>query len=663
MESDNKLSLKEMAKLLKEKPDTSWLDKIKPKEPIKKINPKELAERFNQMAENMKNYDMSWLNDPAPDVNLETELKRYFGYDSFRDGQREIVEALVNREDILASCPTAFGKSICYQLPALIHPGLSIVVSPLISLMKDQVDNLLKKGIKSGGFINSTQTEKERQHEMKRIANNETKILYISPEKLASRWFTSLLAEKEIGLLIIDEAHCISQWGHDFRPDYLNIFKAKLKLSPKATGLFTATATKEVKKDILHQIGLHEEDTKIIEHSVERNNLKNTVIQVDSESHKYDALTELVENISGKGIIYAGTRKKVEEVAHYLKSLEINSDYYHAGRPENERLNIQDSFFSDSGIQIIVATNAFGMGIDKEDIRFVIHWDMPGTLENYTQESGRAGRDGKDSICVLIYNTGDEKLHKWFAEERSPNNDTLVHTYKEIYNSKSVDGCRIININTLEDATELPMDKIKIILTNLNKYGLIHLHQNMPSILNIQVKTKEKDKTLTILARQDDHQLEELCEELNISAVKLYSYLTEQKEEGNINFSGKEDSLIIEIRNHTKNYAKSIELFTKHKTEYNEQCNKINNHIEYIQTEECRTKVIKKYFGETHTKNCGNCDNCNKHLQNIDSEMLFASTWLWAIDDNMKAKPQPVGGAYYEEPEENTYIDEDICPF
>ena len=224
MKSDNKLSLKEMAKLLKEKPDTSWLDKIKPKEPVKKINLKELSEHFTQIADNVKDYDMSWLNEDKPDVDLETELKRYFGYDSFRDGQREIVEALVNGENTLASCPTAFGKSICYQLPALIHSGLSIVVSPLISLMKDQVDNLLKKGITSGGFINSTQTNQERQHEMKRIMNNETKNLYISPEKLASRWFTSLLSEKKIGLLIIDEAHCVSQWGHDFRPDYLNIY-------------------------------------------------------------------------------------------------------------------------------------------------------------------------------------------------------------------------------------------------------------------------------------------------------------------------------------------------------------------------------------------------------------------------------------------------------
>ena len=531
MKSDNKLSLKEMAELLKEKPDTSWLDKIKPKKPVKKINLKEVSKQFTQIADNVKDFDMSWLNDPTPDVDLETELKRYFGYDSFRDGQREIVEALVNGENTLASCPTAFGKSICYQLPALIHSGLSIVVSPLISLMKDQVDNLLKKGITSGGFINSTQTEKERQHEMKRIMNNETKILYISPEKLASRWFTSLLSEKKIGLLIIDEAHCVSQWGHDFRPDYLNIYNAKLKLKPKATALFTATATEEVKKDILHQTGLHIEDTKIIKHSVERNNLKNTVIKVDSESHKYDALTELVENISGKGIIYAGTRKKVEEVSTYLKSLKINSDYYHAGRPKDERLHIQDSFFSDGGIQIIVATNAFGMGIDKEDIRFVIHWDMPGTLENYTQESGRAGRDGKDSICVLIYNTGDDGLHKWFAEERSPDTDTLVNTYKEIHNTKSVDGCRTININTLADAVELPVDKIKLILTNLEKYNLIRWHQNMPSILNIQVKTKEKDKILTILARQDNHRLDELCEELNMSAVKLYSYLTEQQKE------------------------------------------------------------------------------------------------------------------------------------
>ena len=210
--------------------------------------------------ENLEDFDMSWLYSDedneynAKQHNFEQELKEHFGYDSFREGQKEIVELLATKNHVLASCPTAFGKSICYQLPALMMPGMTVVVSPLISLMKDQVDNLKKKGIHSGGFINSTQTSQERKKEIKRIEDGTTKILYVSPERLASRSFIAILKSVKIALLIIDEAHCISQWGHDFRPDYLNISKVMWEIHPEAVGMFTATATEKVKKDIIQQV-------------------------------------------------------------------------------------------------------------------------------------------------------------------------------------------------------------------------------------------------------------------------------------------------------------------------------------------------------------------------------------------------------------------------
>ena len=592
---------------------------------------------------------------PEKDIDLELELKIHFGYDEFRDGQREIVEHLVNERNVLASCPTAFGKSICYQLPALILDGLTLVISPLISLMKDQVDNLIKKGITSGSFINSTQTTDEHKIEMDRLERKEIKILYVSPEKLASRWFTELLKKQDIALIIIDEAHCVSQWGHDFRPDYLKINRIASDLYPKAIGMFTATATEEVKKDIINNI-IDFEDTVSINHSIERDNLKNIVIRTESNSQKYEGLIEAIENIEGNGIIYAGTRKKVEEVAEYLINNNINADYYHAGRTERERNNVQESFFSNNGIDVIVSTNAFGMGIDKADIRYVIHWDMPGTLENYTQESGRAGRDGKDSICILLYNEGDESLHKWFAEKSAPKLDSLVHTYEYLKNHQGIEGYRVVDRKDLADEIEVSEDETKIILSKLQAYGLITWHNNLPAVFNIEVKTRKPDKILDTLKTKDTFSIYELCEIFDENPNLVYSMLANMQKRNEIKFWGKEDATLIKVNASTKTkkrmqYSIEMEQHEKKKKE------KIESQLEYIRTDECRTKVVKQYFGETHTEDCGNCDNCNKHLQAIDSELLFGSLWLWAIDDDMKKQPKSVE----EEILEETYISEELC--
>ena len=640
---------------------------------VDKLDFGQFVELHKKIDETNGNLDIiKWVKSQDEIPDLEAELKKHFGYNQFRPGQREIVALLAKKHNVLASCPTAFGKSICYQLPALMMPGMTVVVSPLISLMKDQVDNLRKKGIQSGGFINSSQTTEERQKEIKRIINKKTKILYVSPERLASRSFLEILKSVKIGLLIVDEAHCISQWGHDFRPDYLNISNLQWEIHPAAIGMFTATATEEVKKDIIQQMRLYEDENykkdikeyyvNRVNFNVDRNNLKNIVIPVDSTSQKYHAIVDIINTIKGKGIVYCGTRKRVEEVSKHLDRMEgIKSDYYHAGRPEHERLNIQNSFFNNNGIQVIVATNAFGMGIDKPDIRYVIHWDMPGTLENYVQEAGRAGRDGKQSVCILFYKPGDEELHEYFAKEAKTETDVLYNTYKYIYNSETVGTDRYnhkykaIHQDTFNQDLQIPEDKIKIILSQLNKFGLIRWYPNLPYILNIEVKIYEKDEKLQYLATQDQHQITELCKKFNMNPEDLYDYLIEQKDDENINFWGKEESLIFNVTNHGAPLAKKTicfqSLFGYIKSCYEKQINKIEQHMEYIRTNECRAKVVKNYFGETHTEDCGNCDNCNKHLQNIDSEMLFASLWLWAVTDEMKAPPKPVDftGTHYED--------------
>ena len=381
------------------------------------------------------------------------------------------------------------------------------------------------------------------------------------------------------------------------------------------------------------------------------------MIPVDSNSDKYQIVVEIANTIKGKGIIYAGTRKKVEEIANHLNKMEsLNSDFYHAGRSESERLKVQNSFFSNGGIQIIVSTNAFGMGIDKADIRYVIHWDMPGTLENYVQESGRAGRDGEQSSCILLYNADDESLHEFFAKESAPKTDMLINTYEYIHNNKPIgkdftgQSFRIIHQDTLKDEVQIPEDKTKIILTQLNRYGLIEWYLNMPYIINVEVKTIKRDKNLEYLASQDTHRLTELCEKLEMNPDELYYYLTDKENKDNINFWGKEDAIVVRISNnfHTKNY---IKLLVKSEKAYEKQIEKIEQHMNYIRTDECRAKVVNEYFNEQHSEDCGNCDNCNKHLQNTDSDLLFASLWLWTVTEEMKTPPKPVDftGTHYED--------------
>ena len=432
----------------------------------------------------------------------------------------------------------------------------------------------------------------------------------------------------------------------------------------EAVGMFTATATDEIKTDIVQQIVTYGK-TEHTNHSVERENLKYSVIKVETTNQKYHALAEIIETVKGKGIIYAGTRKKVEEVSKFISTLNVKSDYYHAGRPEDEREYVQNSFFDDNGIDVIVATNAFGMGIDKDDIRFVVHWDMPSNLENYLQESGRAGRDGKQSLCVLLYKAGDEGLQEWFIEQSAPNVDNLINTYKFIYNQKAIDDYRLFSATELAEELGVSEDNVKLILSHLSKFSILRWFNNLPSKVTIETTTLEETETLSKLNQKENYDFHEVCKLLKLDPNDTYNMLSALQRDGKIKFQGKEDTTLVELTYYGEDIETSLNASVTLDDYYERKNQKTEKHLEFIHTKECRTKAVKQYFGETHTKDCGNCDNCNKHLQEIDANMLFAHLWFWAVDDEMKEKPKPIDleGTYYEEIEENTYIDEDICPF
>ena len=576
------------------------------------------------------------IQDCEPQDPLLEALDTHFSYTFFRKGQREIVAAILDGKNVFAVFPTGHGKSLCYQLPALMIDGITVVISPLISLMKDQVDALREQGIDAVSLINSTQTWEAYQNELARLRRNEIKLLYVSPERLRSRRFLDILNAFHISLFVIDEAHCISQWGRDFRPAYLSLKDTIDVLQPRVIALFTATAPPEIQDDILSVLNIP--TPLVLTQGIERPNLKLSVHHNENDDEKYlqlekflneqrvlvsTANAESAETGLQNGIIYAGRRRETEEIADFLQRRGFRADFYHAGLEPQDRTRVQEAFFDNSGngLDIIAATNAFGMGIDKADIRYIVHWTLTGTLEEYCQEVGRAGRDGEDAHCVLFFCHEDRGLHEWFIRENAPDKQFLLKLLKVVENFKGSDRYRTISNEELEWMSEGNATKILVSLSYLEKLGFLKRWYNVPSQLSVRFRELWTEGTVPADAAQQEllRQLRsgvktilELCEAIGQNPKVIMEDLAELQSDGYIQYWGQEDLLLIELLEDSQ----MLSTLTDEQIEVGDYVRRkqsqIDRVIDYALKTTCRMRVIRDYFGESIDDDyrCGTCDLC-----------------------------------------------------
>lgn len=577
-------------------------------------------------------------------------LKQYWGYENFREPQYAIIESVLNHHDTLALLPTGGGKSICFQIPGLIFEGVTLVISPLIALMQDQVENLTKRNI-SATFINSTLTKNEQRYRLEGVKKGFFKFLYLSPERLQNDEFLGYLKELNISLLAIDEAHCISQWGYNFRPDYLKIADIRVFLNNVPCIALTASATPQVQKDICDK--LHFQNPKIFKKSFFRHNIQYVVLY---DENQYDKLFEILHKVQGTGLIYVRSRKKTFEIADLLVKNGITSEPYHGGLSSEIKNHIQQRWIKNE-TRIIVCTNAFGMGIDKPDVRFVIHWEIPPDLESYYQEAGRAGRDEKKSYAILFYKPLDSQNQYQQIINQYPNfeafkkNANLIYDFLKIpLNEKPEYSFPLSIFRNLLNTKILSSTDLKSTLKILELAEFIRLDESTEHYTKLKIlvspdifheflrKYPSCDPYMEILLREMGGELFTNYISFSLKDLMVKHQMDEKECIQKLNFL--HQYKIIDFL--PPNQEAKLEFLRPREIFHLENCqwNKIlflkeqaivrlKAMIQYAENKQvCRSKTILQYFGENEAQNCGKCDIClgrhkvKENLYNLEEEIL-----------------------------------------
>lgn len=563
-------------------------------------------------------------NDRALEV-----LKEYWGYDSFRPKQEDIVRTALEGRDVLAILPTGGGKSVCFQVPAMIRPGIAIVVTPLIALMKDQVQNLTDRGIRAL-CINAGMGRREVDTALNNALYGDFKFLYVSPERLGTRLFQSYVQEMNVSYIVVDEAHCISQWGYDFRPDYLQIGNLRDIVDAPVIAL-TATATPKVAEDIMERLRF--KDGCLIKSGFERPNLSYIVRRTED---KLGQLLNICNSVQGTGIVYVRSRKKTEELAAFLSSNGVSASFYHAGLGALSRSDRQAAWKEDR-IRVMVCTNAFGMGIDKPDVRFVVHFDVPDSPEAYFQEAGRGGRDGKRSFAAMLWNSSDTKRLRQLATVSFPSLEYVediyhkVHIFYDIPYDSGIgrqlkfdldEFCRHFKLQrssayyaimyidrtghwTMSEDVDIST-KIQIAVDRNDLYDIEFPDRRMPQLLEILMRKYTGVFSYPVPIDEDY-----VASQVGVPVPMLRQLLYKMSLEHTIRYVPADHATVIFLH-HDRLRPKNVNLDPKRyamlKSSFGERMQKM---IDYISEEDtCRSAYLLEYFGQSESEDCGTCDIC-----------------------------------------------------
>ncbi len=577
-------------------------------------------------------------------MTIHEILKQYWGYDEFRPLQEEIINAVLQRKDSLALLPTGGGKSICFQVPSMMQDGLCLVVSPLIALIKDQVQNLKSKGIPTLS-IYSGMSFLEVKKTLQNAAHGNYKFLYVSPERLETSLFLEYLPILTINLIAVDEAHCISQWGYDFRPSYLRIAQLREQLPNVPILALTASATLKVQDDVCEKLAFSKNQQRF-QQSYERANLSYSIFNVPSKQIK---LQEILKNVKGSAIVYCKSRKRSKEVAEMLSLNNISAGYYHAGLSTEERNKRQENWISNA-TRVIACTNAFGMGIDKANVRTVVHYDVPDCLENYYQEAGRAGRDGKRAYAVLLFGSKEPDDLLLQPGIRFPEKDEIKKVYTAIMNYRQIaagsgEGLSFdFDLATFTSAFKINILTATYAIKALEQENILSYNEVFfkPSTLEFscdknQLQAFEQqypkfEPLIKGLLRSYEGVFDfpvtiyetELAKFIQKSLPQVQKELEELNQLGLINYSSKKDSpqiTLLQNRMYADSFVLNLSDYLKRKENFELRVKAI---IHYIQEPIlCRSKMIAAYFNDRSLKACGICDNCIKQANLVISAEEF----------------------------------------